>query len=290
MDQNSPDLPRPGQKLVSRGGFIKALAGAATAAALASSHAILTKEAEAKKRQAPTPYGEPTSRDEVKFASLPAEEQIFRNFSPQERADIEEKIVKQKENYKRANSPLRAARVLDWEETTLKPILDLDVKPEQHQFWKGFLSAVVYLESEGKHLATSEVGIVGLAQISEATAQATARKHGIFQFDLRKGWDSLRLGRFHLQDLIEKFGMDISVLAYYAGPRFAQQKILQALAKKGVDGKSISDAELISYIDQYKINIANLGSADGEEYLKKVVAALRILQEARLAKIQETKA
>lgn len=192
--------------------------------------------------------------------SISTEEKLFANYSAEEKIEIEKNIINQIELYQ--NDTERAERVLDWEKSTLQPILDLDVPASDHLFWKEFMSAVVYVESEGKTSALSEVGIVGLAQISQATAQETAKKHGIISFDLRKGWDSLRLSRFHFQDLMEKYGPDISLLAYYAGQGFTDQKISAASEKN-------------------RVNIANLGSADGIEYLSKVVAAHRILTEAR---------
>ncbi len=190
------------------------------------------------------------------------EDQLFKNFSTAERAEAEKEIRAQIKTYKDAgDAALRAERVLDWEKTTLKPILELDVAAGDRKFWSDFLSAIVYVESGGEHSATSEVEIQGLAQISEATAAATAKQHGIASFDLRKGWDSLRLSSFHLQDLMKIFPPDISLLAYYGGQGLADRKISES--------------------PNTQLNIFNLGSEDGKEYFKKFVAALRILKEAR---------
>ena len=155
----------------------------------------------------------------------------------------------------------------------MKPHLE-----KAHQFWKEFLSAVVYLESEGKNLASSDAGAFGLAQLTKETANEVANKHGIFKFDLTKGWDNLRLSRFLLGDLMERYGPDISLLGYYAGQNFADQKVLTALKSRGVS----NNEQLRLSIDRYRINIANLGSKDGIEYLTKTVAAMRILKEARI--------
>lgn len=217
------------------------------------------------------------------------ENKLFGNFSTEEKALVEREIAEQIKIYKsQTGYQLKADRVLDWERTTIQPILDLDVVPKDQEFWSELLSAIVYVESEGKPLTKSEAGIVGLAQISQATASATARKHGLLQFDLRKGWDSLRLGRFHLQDLMERFGPDITLLGYYAGGPFTDQKVLAALVKKGVPKDDpimkkgfTQNQQLHTYIDYYELNLANLGSADGEEYFIKTVAAHRILNEAK---------
>lgn len=215
---------------------------------------------QASSNQTPT-SSEVKVEEETPQPPINTEDRFFKNFSPEEKGIIEQAIAKQIKLYQTVNDPQRAERVLDWEKSTIKSILDLDVTPKDHQFWSEFLSAIVYVESEGKPQAKSEAGIVGLAQISNATAQETAGKHGINHFDLKKGWDSLRLGRFHLEDLIQKYGVDISLLAYYAGQSFTDQKILTA--------------------DQLRLNVANLGSADGKEYFIKTVAAMRILREVR---------
>lgn len=44
----------------------------------------------------------------------------------------------------------KAKRVLDLEKTAIKPILDLDVPPEDHQFWSEFMSAIAYIEFGNK--------------------------------------------------------------------------------------------------------------------------------------------
>ena len=216
------------------------------------------------------------------------EERFFKNFTVEERTLTEKDIAKQVKTYLGVQDQLRADRVLDWEKTTLKPILVLDVLPREHQFWKELVSAIVYLESEGKHLAKSDAGALGLTQLTEATASQTAKRHGILKFDLTKGWDNLRLSRFLLQDLMERYGEDIYLVGYYGGQNFADHRVLAALDKKGVPQEDsilkngiTSDEQLRSYIDHYQINIANLGSEDGKEYLTKTVAAHRILQESR---------
>lgn len=216
---------------------------------------------DAETKQAPEA---PSSKPET------TEDKIFKNFSPEEKVAFEKDVVDQIDAYKKSGS-LRAERVLDWEETTLKIILNKDVPEKDHRFWKDFTSAIVYVESEGKHLAQSETGALGLTQLTPATAERVANKHGIYNFDLRNGWTALRLGRFYLADLMANFGVDISVLAYYAGEGFAKKMLLKAEQ---------------SGIDQNKINISNLGSLDGKEYLTKVVAALRILDEERKTTLQ----
>lgn len=215
------------------------------------------------------------------------EDIIFKNFSPEERSAFEKEIINQIDAYKKSGS-LRAERVLDWEETTTRIILNQDVPEKDRQFWKKFTSAVVYVESEGKHSVTSASGAIGLTQLTPQTAEIVAKKHSIHNFDLRNGWTALRLSRFYLADLIEKFGVDISVLAYYAGENFAQQKVINILKNRGIDARNSTNEQFRSSIDQYKINISNLGSLDGKEYLTKIIAALRILQEARSKPVQTT--
>ena len=209
-----------------------------------------------------------------------AEERIFKNFSPEEKSAFEKEVVNQVNIYQKSG-PLRAERVLDWEETTTRIILENDVPTKDRQFWKEFTSAIVYVESEGKHLAESEAGALGLTQLTPATAEIVAKRHLIHNFDLKNGWTALRLGRFYLADLMEKFGVDISVLAYYAGENFAHEKVINILKTSGVDARNLTNQQFRSYIDQNKINISNLGSLDGKEYLTKVVAALRIIGEER---------
>ena len=223
-----------------------------------------------------------TAEQNIKEQSSNIEDQLFKNFSAEERAIFEKEVVDQVNIYQKSGS-LRAERVLDWEETTTRIILERDVPTKDYQFWKEFTSAVVYVESEGKHSAQSEAGALGLTQLTPSTAEMAAKRHGIYNFDLKNGWTALRLGRFYLGDLMERFGADISVLAYYAGENFAKQKVVSCLKNKGVDTNNRSDEQIKAYIDQYQVNIANLGSLDGKEYLIKVVTALRILEQAREA-------
>lgn len=190
------------------------------------------------------------------------EEIIFKNFSAKEKVVAEAEIAKQIKTYlNQTGHEEKAKRVLDWEKNTIKPILDLDVLPQGHQFWSEFMSAIAYIESDGKTNAVSEAGIVGVAQISQATAESTAKRHWIEKFDLKKGWDSLRLSRFHFQDLMERYSPDIALLGYFAGGPFTDQKVLASL--------------------EIQVNVFNLGSEDGKEYFTKTVAAHRILQEAK---------
>lgn len=206
------------------------------------------------------------------------EDRLLKNFSAEEKAQADKEIVEQIKLYQeQPGHEKKAERVLDWETTTIKPIVDLDVPLEDQKFWSEFMSAIAYVESGGKAGAISEADIIGVAQISKATAEATAKKHGILTFDLKKGWDSLRLSRFHFQDLMERFSADISLLGYYGGQPFTDQKIQESLRLKG----ALSNQQMKSLIDQYGVNIENLGSKDGQEYFKKFVAALRILKEAR---------
>ncbi len=216
----------------------------------------------------------PTQASSIRVEAKPntistntTEDKLFKNFTPLEKAVTEKEIAEQVKLYKDAGDNLRVERVLDWEKTTVKPILDLDVPAKDRRFWKELLSAIVYVESEGKHLAESEAGAIGLAQWTEATAKETAARHGILNFDLKKGWDNLRLSRFLLEDLRERYGPDIFLLGYYAGQNFTDKQIL--------------DQQLRSSIEQLRINIFNLGSDDGMEYFTKIVAAMRILKEAR---------
>ena len=234
----------------------------------------IDKETQPKKRIFTIAGHIPSASEIVKIPDFlnPSEDRLFKNFSAEEKAQTEKEIAEQIQIYQeQLGHEKKVERVLDWEETTIKPILDLDVPPQDHQFWSEFMSAITYIESTGKAAAISEVGIVGIAQISQATAEATAKKHGILTFDLKKGWDSLRLSRFHFQDLMERFGPDISLLGYYAGQAFTDQKVQEALRKRGISSA------------HYEINIANLGSLDGKEYFRKFMAALRILKEARSA-------
>lgn len=279
MNASSPDTKEP--KIVSRKKF---LLHTSLAAVAVSTVPMALFEATSPKNSSVLPASSEPKPEEEKIETT--EERIFKNFSHEEKAAFEEKAAKQKNNYERADDPLRAERVLNWEVTTLEPILDLDVPEKDRQFWKEFLSAIVYVESEGKNYVISDVDAIGLTQLTKATAKDAANKHGLFDFNLAIGWDNLRISRFHLQDLVERFGVDLSVLAYYAGFTFANQKVLQALEKHGINLKEANDQKLHSYTDQYKINIANIGSEDGEEYLKKVVAALRILEERRKTTLQ----
>lgn len=223
-----------------------------------------------------------------KISTNTTEDKLFGNFSPQERETIEKEIVEQIRRYKDAGDNLRIERVLDWEKTTLQPILDLDVPPKDHQFWRELLSAIVYIESEGKFWVKSEAGAVGLAQPTEDTAKETAIKYRISNYNLGIGWDNLRVSRFLLQDLMERYNADISLLAYYGGPNFTDQKILEALQKGGLDKEEsilkngiTSNQQLKLYINHFGINIFNLGSEDGMEYFTKTMAAMSILKEAR---------
>lgn len=208
------------------------------------------------------------------------ESRLFKNFSEEERGVTEAEAEEQMQFYKKSDqNNKRAERVLNWETTTLEPILKLDVSEEDRSFWRNFISAVVYIESEGKQDAKSSIGALGLTQMTEQTAREIAAKHGILSFDLKKGWDNLRLGLLHFIDLFERYGADISLLGYYAGQNFTDQKVLSA-----IQGHKLNQNDLISlhsYIDHYRINIANLGSRDGKEYLRKFLAAEKILDQLR---------
>ena len=292
----SPDNQEPKRVLTRRDFLHRAAQHTGILGITALAGSLAQKNADKKPKPSPPPLSlqsspavNPVLAKEKIQAPQQVEEIFFKNFSSTERALAEEKIATQIMHYSdQYGQVLKADRVLDWEKTTLKPILKLDVPSQNHQFWSELLPAVMYLESEGKNMAESEAKAFGLTQLTESTAQETANKHGKLKFDLRIGWDNLRLSRFCLEDLIDRYGTDIFLLGYYAGSGFTDSKILTALAKKGVDKQDSimekgisSNQQLRLYIDHYRINIFNLGSEDGMEYLTKTVAAMRILREVR---------
>lgn len=182
---------------------------------------------------------------------------------------MKKKIDQQLKVYK-DHDPNRAKRVLDNWKTTIDAILDLDVPTGDRQYWYQLLSALLYLEGGGnpiknieKPTETSSAGAEGPAQMTRTTAEAVAKKHELFNINPENGWTSIRLARFHLADLIEKYGdLGIALTAYYGGEGLADKKVAQALR----NGRT-------------NINIANLGSLDGEEYFIKIGAAMKHLAE-----------
>lgn len=296
MNTKSPDNTEPNP---SRRWFLKkvaAFAGSTLASYGITKTALDTLSPPAAKAQtSETPaeiIPEPeTAVEQPAQKLISTEEKLFTNYSSEERTFTEQEITVYKTRYEKANDQDRADRVLDWEKSTIRPILDLDVKEDQ-EFWKELLSAIVYVESEGKNMAVSNIGALGLAQLTKATAAGVQEQHKdkiSKNYNLNIGWDNLRLSRFLLVDLISRFGPDLFFIGYYAGEPTADSMILAALSRAGVPSsdsimeKGISsNNQLRYYIDHYQINIANLGSEDGVEYVAKTVAAMRILQEARL--------
>ncbi len=184
--------------------------------------------------------------------SISIEDILFKNFSPKDKALMEEKIDQQLKEYKQSD-PERAKRVLENWKTTVDAILALDVPVGDRQYWHKLILALLYLESGGnsvknieKPTETSTAGAEGPAQMTRATAQAVAKQHGLFNINPENGWTSIRLARFHLADLIKKYGdLGIALTAYYGG--------------EGL------------------VNIKN--SQDGEEYFIKIGAGMKNLEE-----------
>lgn len=220
-----------------------------------------------KQQEAPT-----LPTETPKESTINTEDVLFKNYSSEERARMEKKIEEQLNTYK-SNDPSRAQRTLKNWKSTIDKILQLDMPSQKHPLWFELLAGLLYLEGGGnlikninKPTQTSIAGAEGPAQIKKGIAEAVANKHGIYNVDPTNGWTSIRIARFHLEDLLEKYGsLDLAYLAYYAGEPFVDKKI-----------------QLKSAIEYSRINVENLGSEDGEEYFKKIVAGIKHLRETTI--------
>ena len=229
-----------------------------------------------------------TSEKLVVEQIVSAEDQLFKNFSQQEKVDFDKKINERLKDY-REHDPKRAQRVLDNWESTIDAIVNTYVPAEKRQFWKDVLTAVLYIEGSGhpvkdinKPTPKSVAGARGPAQLTEDAFYETADKHPeVYSYnpktkeryiDPDNGFTSIRVAYLRLSDLLDVFkNLNLSLGGYYAGETFVRQRIPSALEKMGTNNKDL-------------LNAVNLGSEDVLKYNVDFAAALRDIEAVQTAK------
>lgn len=210
------------------------------------------------------------------------EDQLFKNFSQQEKAVFDKKINERLKDY-RKHDPERAQRVLDNWESTIDAIVNTYVPFEKRQFWKDVLAALLYIEGSGhpvkdinKPTPKSVAGARGPAQLTEDAFYETADKHPeVYSYnpktkqlyiDPDNGFTSIRVAYLRLSDLLNVFqnNIGLSLGGYFAGETFVKQRIASA------------NSDLL--------NAVNLGSEDVLKYNVDFAAALKDIKEAKTAR------
>ncbi len=104
----------------------------------------------------------------------------------------------------------------------------LRARSERHGLDPHLVAALIRQESEFNPAARSRAGALGLMQVMPATGRGLFRRLGIPGFASRKLTDpdvSLRLGTFHLKQVLQQFGGDLekTLAGYNAGERRISQ-------------------------------------------------------------------
>lgn len=156
---------------------------------------------------------------------------LFGKFSKEQLRDIKTKINQQYElflkNHFGETTRYNATKL--WENTVKQIVADplLKIDKNLQDDWQKIIMMVVYIESGGNPLASSQDQAKGLAQIKEATAQGAAKRLGISRFDLKNPADNLRLATAELRRLFNVYGNDLSLtLAAY---NLGEGKLIQAV-------------------------------------------------------------
>jgi soluble lytic murein transglycosylase len=129
------------------------------------------------------------------------------------------------------NIPVYAAPRAFWE--GLYPLpweADLRKRAEPHGLDPYLVAGLIRQESEYDHAAVSRAGAIGLMQVMPSTGSAIFQKLGIPGFSPAKLRDpdvSLRLGTYHLKEVVDRFNgsLELALAAYNAGAKRADEWI-----------------------------------------------------------------
>jgi soluble lytic murein transglycosylase len=129
------------------------------------------------------------------------------------------------------NIPIDAAPREFWE--GLYPIpweADLRRRARPHGLDPYLVAGLIRQESEYNHRAVSRAGAIGLMQVMPATAREIFKQLGMPGFStakLRQPDISLRLGTFHLKQVVSQFNgsVELALAAYNAGAHRAKEWI-----------------------------------------------------------------
>ena len=107
---------------------------------------------------------------------------------------------------------------------------DLRKRAQPHGLDPYLVAGLIRQESEYNHVAVSRAGAIGLMQVMPATGRAIFRQLGIPGFSSAKLRDpdvSLRLGTYHLKEVVDRFdgSLELALAAYNAGAKRADEWI-----------------------------------------------------------------
>jgi soluble lytic murein transglycosylase len=129
------------------------------------------------------------------------------------------------------NIPVYAAPRAFWEGLYPMPWeADLRKRAEPHGLDPYLVAGLIRQESEYDHAAVSRAGAIGLMQVMPSTGSAIFQKLGIPGFSPAKLRDpdvSLRLGTYHLKEVVDRFNgsLELALAAYNAGAKRADEWI-----------------------------------------------------------------
>jgi soluble lytic murein transglycosylase len=129
------------------------------------------------------------------------------------------------------NIPVDAAPRAFWEGLYPMPWGDdLRNRAQPHGLDPYLVAGLIRQESEYDHAAVSRAGAIGLMQVMPSTGRSIFRKLGIPGFSPAKLRDpdvSLRLGTYHLKEVVDRFNgsLELALAAYNAGANRADEWI-----------------------------------------------------------------
>jgi soluble lytic murein transglycosylase len=129
------------------------------------------------------------------------------------------------------NIPVDAAPRAFWEGLYPMPWeQDLRKRAQPHGLDPYLIAGLIRQESEYDHAAVSRAGAIGLMQVMPSTGRAIFQRLGIPGFSRAKLRDpdvSLRLGTYHLKEVVDRFdgSLELALAAYNAGAKRADRWI-----------------------------------------------------------------
>ena len=129
------------------------------------------------------------------------------------------------------NIPVDAAPRAFWESLYPMPWeQDLRSRAQPHGLDPYLVAGLIRQESEYDHAAVSRAGAIGLMQVMPSTGRDIFRQLGLAGFSPAKLRDpdiSLRLGTYHLKEVVDRFNgsLELALAAYNAGAKRADEWI-----------------------------------------------------------------